>query len=556
MADTYTKFPEGIDTFEDNADLDSGHAAAAAQYTKYLADGKYTEASNYLNQNSGLRKYIIKAADINHVKHAITALEQHYAGAVNYIIDGKFDPDMMIHEYSYSYSGGTHTLTCKSGSSYSNAANGKAYFTTAFSDGHRLVINGKDMTSNAYCGTEKLGDGAIGAGQWVIFQYDTGRNIVNFTNGSGIGASKLAATTALPDQVLAGQTFYSKNKTLKTGTMQNYGTVTAELANGESYQIKAGYYSGGAISASGLDSNTPGTADEKSILEGKTAWVDGKLVKGSIKTYSATTQLQGGERESTKMTVQKKDGVTRLCVATDNQKTNDIYSGCYYDNVMWLWGTASTAAKALLEDDTTNAATANDVASDRKFIDKNGNCTQGTLTRRSYGFAHDMGFGTDSEYFALRNIDEGAYKSDGNFWAPEVRVNLAAFRKGIGCTEDKIANGESIADLTGKAGGRIATIDKDTTNGDHYSNVVTTGGCQHAWVVVSVSKTGTENRLNRVWVQASNDGSNWTDVWDSGSGLQAVYKQQALNTSTVYTQWRVKLNSDGDKCHAHIVLFV
>ena len=86
--------------------------------------------------------------------------------------------------------------------------------------------------------------------------------------------------------------------------------------------------------------------------------------------------------------------------------------------------------------------------------------------------------------------------------------------------------------------------------------MVTTGGCQHAWVVVSVSKTGTENRLNRVWVQASNDGSNWTDVWDSGSGLQAVYKQQALNTSTVYTQWRVKLNSDGDKCHAHIVLFV
>ena len=332
--------------------------------------------------------------------------------------------------------------------------------------------------------------------------------------------------------------------------------VTAELANGESYQIKAGYYSGGAISASGLGSNTPGTADEKSILEGKTAWVDGKLVKGSIKTYSATTQLQGGERESTKMTVQKKDGVTRLCVATDNQKTNDIYSGCYYDNVMWLWGTASTAAKALLEDDTTNAATANDVASDKKFIDKNGNCTQGTLTRRSYGFAHDMGFGTDSEYFALRNIDEGAYKSDGNFWAPEVRVNLADFRKGIGCTEDKIVNGESIANLTGKAGSRIATIDKDTTNGDHYSNVVTTGGCQHAWVVVSVSKTGTENRLNRVWVQASNDGSNWTDVWDSGSGLQAVYKQQVLNTSTVYTQWRAKLNSDGDKCHAHIVLFV
>ena len=54
MADTYTKFPEGIDTFEDNADLDSGHAAAAAQYTKYLADGKYTEASNYLNRYKGL----------------------------------------------------------------------------------------------------------------------------------------------------------------------------------------------------------------------------------------------------------------------------------------------------------------------------------------------------------------------------------------------------------------------------------------------------------------------------------------------------------------------
>lgn len=56
---------------------------AAAQYTKYLADGKYTEASNYLNQNSGLRKYIIKAADINHVKHADYCTGTAYAGAVN-----------------------------------------------------------------------------------------------------------------------------------------------------------------------------------------------------------------------------------------------------------------------------------------------------------------------------------------------------------------------------------------------------------------------------------------------------------------------------------------
>lgn len=61
---------------------------------------------------------------------------------------------------------------------------------------------------------------------------------------NGLSNSKLSPTTAAVGNVLSGKTFYSGNKTLKTGTMVNRGTWNSTVAAGGSVTIPAGYHSG------------------------------------------------------------------------------------------------------------------------------------------------------------------------------------------------------------------------------------------------------------------------------------------------------------------------
>lgn len=72
----------------------------------------------------------------------------------------------------------------------------------------------------AYYGTEDFVTALAGekvAGKWLAFTNDGTQ--LNFKGGGGVGVSKLAATTAVPADVVQGKTFYSKDKTLKTGTL-------------------------------------------------------------------------------------------------------------------------------------------------------------------------------------------------------------------------------------------------------------------------------------------------------------------------------------------------
>lgn len=72
----------------------------------------------------------------------------------------------------------------------------------------------------AYYGTEDFVTALSGepvADKWLTFTNDGTQ--LNFKGGGGVGVSKLAATTAVPADVVQGKTFYSKDKTLKTGTL-------------------------------------------------------------------------------------------------------------------------------------------------------------------------------------------------------------------------------------------------------------------------------------------------------------------------------------------------
>ncbi len=99
----------------------------------------------------------------------------------------------------------------------------------------------------------------------------------------GGGGADLDVVTAGKPDVLAGKVIVDKDGEPLTGTMPNRGAVSATLNAGGSYTIPAGYHNGsGKIVANSLASQTPGNADRGSILEGRSAWVNGAKVDGSI----------------------------------------------------------------------------------------------------------------------------------------------------------------------------------------------------------------------------------------------------------------------------------
>lgn len=89
---------------------------------------------------------------------------------------------------------------------------------------------------------------------------------------------------AADSTVLSGKTYYNTDvKTKRTGTMANQGAKTAALNCGGSYTIPAGYHNGaGKVTANSLASQTSGTAVAGNILSGRTAWVNGTKITGTM----------------------------------------------------------------------------------------------------------------------------------------------------------------------------------------------------------------------------------------------------------------------------------
>lgn len=102
------------------------------------------------------------------------------------------------------------------------------------------------------------------------------------TGGGGVSSDELNARAA---QVLAGRSYVGADTEDEagTGTMPNIGGVRRTLHAGESMAIPQGYHDGtGAVAVVSLAEQTPGTAAARDILAGKSAWVDGQRVDGSI----------------------------------------------------------------------------------------------------------------------------------------------------------------------------------------------------------------------------------------------------------------------------------
>lgn len=86
--------------------------------------------------------------------------------------------------------------------------------------------------------------------------------------------------TANDHQILEGKTAWVNGKKV-TGTMPNVGVEKAELAAGESHKISEGYHNGfGEVVAKSLFEQTRASISPEDILIDKYAWGDGEIVRG------------------------------------------------------------------------------------------------------------------------------------------------------------------------------------------------------------------------------------------------------------------------------------
>lgn len=114
---------------------------------------------------------------------------------------------------------------------------------------------------------------------------------------NGLSNAKLQLANAGTGDVLSGKTFYSGDKSLKTGTMTNRGAWGTTIAAGSSVTIPAGYHSGsGIVTANrenkkewiyycGIDTNST------YVVVGNSSWLSAYSRSSVIFSKSGTVRI-------------------------------------------------------------------------------------------------------------------------------------------------------------------------------------------------------------------------------------------------------------------------
>lgn len=108
-------------------------------------------------------------------------------------------------------------------------------------------------------------------------------------SGGGAASDECSATKA---QILTGYTAITSDSNDEpiAGTMPNRGAVSQALNCGGSYTVPAGWHNGaGKVTANSLASQTSGTATAAQIYTGKTAWVNGTKLTGTMTVSSVVS---------------------------------------------------------------------------------------------------------------------------------------------------------------------------------------------------------------------------------------------------------------------------
>lgn len=128
-------------------------------------------------------------------------------------------------------------------------------------------------------------------------------------SGGGVDLDTVTASAA---DVVAPKVIVGPDGEPVTGTMVDRGNWNStELAAGASVTIPAGRHGGGGkVAAKSLAAQTVGTATNGDIITGKTAWVNGARVQGSIADYRRTiTKIDAIRIQSNRLEVAVAAGV-------------------------------------------------------------------------------------------------------------------------------------------------------------------------------------------------------------------------------------------------------
>lgn len=99
--------------------------------------------------------------------------------------------------------------------------------------------------------------------------------------------SEQTISNAEASEIVSGKTAWVNGDKI-TGTMEKRIPLNVTINAGESYTIDAAYYPGGTIRARALSEATSGDVQPTDILSGKVAWVNGNKIVGTMDKIVAT----------------------------------------------------------------------------------------------------------------------------------------------------------------------------------------------------------------------------------------------------------------------------